>query len=158
MPWIHRGCVSLPFTDFTWRHIHAVVERRGDRVEHERQLAQSLDCLLRRASSGAGTRREQTVAARASAAASLAQPASPQAAPDPVAVPTLSYGLVGAFAPLEEEDQEGETRFEDSWDEDDDLSGAADPGAPCGHGWPDSPAQAPRPSRIYDARQEAAQW
>ncbi len=88
---------------------------------------------------------EQTVAARASAAASLAQPASPQAAPDPVAAPTLSYGLVGAFAPLEEEDQEGETRFEDSWDEDDDLSGAADPGAPCGHGWPDSPAQAPAP-------------
>ncbi|QCD53512.1 transposase [Streptomyces hawaiiensis] len=158
VPWIHRGCVSLPFTDFTWQHVRAAVERRGDRVEHERQLAQALDRLLRRASNGAGTRREQTVAARASAAASLARPAVPQAAPDPVAAPTLSYGLVGAFTPLEEEDQQGETGFEDGWDEDDDLPGPADVDEPAGDEQPDSSAKVPRPSRIYDAYQEAAQW
>ncbi|WP_206278618.1 hypothetical protein [Streptomyces fungicidicus] len=82
----------------------------------------------------------------------------PQAVPDLVAAPTLSYGLVGAFTPLEEEDQQGETGFEDSWDEDDDLPGPTDADEPARDERPDSPAQVQRPSRIYDAYQEAAQW
>ncbi|MGW1987869.1 hypothetical protein ACWCPJ_36375 [Streptomyces collinus] len=75
-----------------------------------------------------------------------------------MAAPTLSYGLVGAFAPIEEEDHQGETGFEDGWDEDDELSCPADADEPAGDEQPDSPAHVPRPSRIYDAHQEAAQW
>ncbi|MET8418141.1 transposase [Streptomyces sp. NPDC005098] len=167
IPWIHRERVSLPFTDFTWRHIRAIVERRGDRDEHEQQLAQALDRLLRRAGNGEGTRRERTVAARAGAAASLAGPTPHQ--PDPpglLTAPTLSYGLVGAFTPadLDEHDSEeagpaGE-EFEDGWDEDDDPLGSPEDavGTPSRNEQPPGPAAAPHVSRIYDAHQEAAQW
>lgn len=168
IPWIHRERVSLPFTDFTWRHIRAVVERRGDRDEHEQQLAQALDRLLRRAGNGEGTRRERTVAARASASASLAVPSPhPQEPPDLLTAPTLSYGLVGAFTPpsldgpdSEEDEPQGE-EFEDSWDENDDPLGSPEDAVntPGAHRQPPEPAApAPRPSRIYDALQEAAQW
>jgi hypothetical protein len=166
IPWIHRERVSLPFTDFTWRHIRGVVERRTDRDEHEQQLAQALDRLLRRAGNGEGTRRERTVAARAGAAASLAQRTPhQQGPPDLLAAPTLSYGLVGAFTPTGLDENDGEEapageEFEDGWDEDDDLLGTpADAGdTPAGHAPPPGPTPVPRPSRIYDALQEAAQW
>lgn len=166
VPWIHRERVSLPFTDFTWRHIRAIVERRGDRDEHEQQLAQALDRLLRRAGNGEGTRRERTVAARASAAASLAGPAPHQQEPHGLlTAPTLSYGLVGAFTPtgLDEHDGEDEPaaeEFEDGWDEDDDPLGTPDDAgdAPAGDEQPSGPAAVPRPSRIYDALSEATQW
>ncbi|MGW2826489.1 transposase [Streptomyces sp. NPDC001443] len=166
IPWIHRERVSLPFTDFTWRHIRATVERRSDRDEHEQHLAQALDRLLRRAGNGEGTRRERTVAARAGAAASLAGPTPHQ--PDPpglLTAPTLSYGLVGTFTPPGLDEPDGEEvpageEFEDGWDEDDDPFGSPNDagGAPAGHEPPPGPAAIPRPSRIYDALQEAAQW
>jgi hypothetical protein len=72
VPWIHATEVSLPFTDYTWRHICRTVARTADRDAHELDLARALDALLRRAGAGGGTRRERTVAARAHAAASLA--------------------------------------------------------------------------------------
>lgn len=166
IPWIHKERVSLPFTDFTWRHIRAIVERRGDRDEHEQQLAQTLDRLLRRAGNGEGTRRERTVAARASAAASFAAPAPHQQEPHGLlTAPTLSYGLVGASTPtgLDEHevgDEPSGEEFEDSWDEDDDPLGSPDDAGdgPAGDEQPSGPAAVPRPSRIYDALQEAAQW
>ncbi|MEU2577468.1 transposase [Streptomyces anulatus] len=160
VPWIHKERVSLPFTDFTWRHLRATVERRGDRDEHEQQLAQALDRLLRRAGNGEGTRRERTIAARASAAASLAGPApNQQEPPDPLTAPTLSYGLVGAFTPVSLDEPDDE-EFEDGWDEDEDPLGTSDDasGAPAGDEQPSGRAAVPRPSRIYDARQEATQW
>ncbi|MEW2120891.1 transposase [Streptomyces sp. NPDC005474] len=161
VPWIHRERVSLPFTDFTWRHIRATVERRGDRDEHERQLALALDRLLRRASNGEGSRRERTLAARASAAAALAQPATPvPEPPDLLAAPTLSYGLVGAFAPTGLDEADGEDAFEDGWDEDEHPLGAPDNAVDDfpSHEEPVASAAVSRPSRIYDAAQEAAQW
>ncbi|WP_405562598.1 transposase [Streptomyces phaeochromogenes] len=161
VPWIHREHVSLPFTDFTWRHIRATVERRSGRDEHEQQLAQALDRLLRRASNGEGSRREQTVAARASAAAALAQPAAPPPEPpDLLSAPTLSYGLVGAFTPTGLDEADGGEEFEDGWTEDDHPLGAPDDGGDSfpAHEQPVASAAVPRPSRIYDAAQEAAQW
>lgn len=160
VPWIHRERVSLPFTDFTWRHIRSTVQRRSDRDEHEQQLAQALDRLLRRAGNGEGSRRERTVAARAGAAASLARPAPHrQDPPDLLAAPALSYGLVSAFAPAGLDDRD-EEEFEDGWEEDDDPLSPPDDavGGPPGHGQPPASAAVPRPSRIYDPVQEAAQW
>lgn len=72
VPWIHATEVSLPFTDYTWRHVCRTVARTSDRDGHELALARALDKLLRRAGAGQGTRRERTVAARALAAASVA--------------------------------------------------------------------------------------
>ncbi|MQY16865.1 hypothetical protein SRB5_70680 [Streptomyces sp. RB5] len=160
VPWIHRERVSLPFTDFTWRHIRAGVERRGERDEHERQLAHALDRLLRRADNGEGSRRERTVAARAGAAAALAPAMPSQEPPGLLTAPTLSYGLVGVFTPtsLDEADDE---EFEDGWEEDGEPLGGPDDAA---DGCPEHerPAAAvpvrSRPSRIYDAVREAAQW
>jgi hypothetical protein len=71
VPWIHATQVSMPFTDYTWRHIRKTVAKAADRDAHELALARELDALLRRAGAGAGTRRERAVAARASAAASV---------------------------------------------------------------------------------------
>ncbi|MFC4959750.1 transposase [Streptomyces mauvecolor] len=48
IPWIHRGHVHQPFNDQTWRHIQGEVAQRGDREQHEADLADALDQLLRR--------------------------------------------------------------------------------------------------------------
>ena len=49
IPWIHRDHVHQPFDDRTWDHIRATALRRGDRDQHEADLAQALDDLTRRA-------------------------------------------------------------------------------------------------------------
>ncbi|MFD5378313.1 Mu transposase C-terminal domain-containing protein [Streptomyces griseoincarnatus] len=72
VPWIHATQVNMPFTDYTWRHIRKTVARTADRDAHELALARALDALLKRAGAREGTRRERTVAARASATASVA--------------------------------------------------------------------------------------
>jgi hypothetical protein len=72
VPWIHATQVNMPFTDYTWRHIRKTVARTADRDAHELALARALDTLLKRAGAREGTRRERTVAARASATASVA--------------------------------------------------------------------------------------
>ncbi|MFF7339691.1 transposase [Streptomyces sp. NPDC008163] len=48
IPWIHRDHVHQPFNDAIWRHIQTEVEQRGDREQHEAELAGALDQLLRR--------------------------------------------------------------------------------------------------------------
>ncbi|MFJ7046836.1 Mu transposase C-terminal domain-containing protein [Streptomyces sp. NPDC101112] len=49
IPWIHRDHVHQPFNDAIWRHVQIEVEQRGDREQHEADLADALDQLLRRA-------------------------------------------------------------------------------------------------------------
>ncbi|AOW85160.1 hypothetical protein BC342_00005 [Streptomyces olivaceus] len=72
--------------------------------------------------------------------------------------PTLSYGLVGAFTPASLDAPDDE-EFEDGWDEDEDPLGTSDDaGDDRRRRTPIRRAAVPRPSRIYDARQEATQW
>lgn len=58
IPWIHRDHVHQPFNDAIWRHIQTEVEQRVDREQHEADLADALDQLLRRTRSPAGTGHE----------------------------------------------------------------------------------------------------
>jgi transposase InsO family protein len=55
IPWIHRDHAHQPFNDAIWRHLQAEVEQRGDRDQHEADLADVLDQLLRCTRSPAGT-------------------------------------------------------------------------------------------------------
>jgi hypothetical protein len=55
IPWIHRDHVHQPFNDALWRHVQAEVEQRGDRDQHEADLSDALDQLLRRTRGPAGT-------------------------------------------------------------------------------------------------------
>nr|WP_223187265.1 DDE-type integrase/transposase/recombinase [Streptomyces sp. CBMA29] len=54
IPWIHRAHVHQPFNDQIWHHIQNEVEQRGDRDQHEADLADALDQLLRRTRDTAG--------------------------------------------------------------------------------------------------------
>ncbi|GAA1234551.1 Mu transposase C-terminal domain-containing protein [Streptomyces rhizosphaericus] len=58
IPWIHRDHVHQPFNDAIWRHVQTEVEQRGTRDQHEADLAEALDQLLRRTRSSAGTEHE----------------------------------------------------------------------------------------------------
>jgi transposase InsO family protein len=48
VPWIHRDHVHQPFNERMWRHIRDEVEQRGEREQHEADLADALDQVLRR--------------------------------------------------------------------------------------------------------------
>ncbi|WP_428815180.1 Mu transposase C-terminal domain-containing protein [Streptomyces albus] len=55
IPWIHRDHVHQPFNDQMWRHVQGEVAQRGEREQHEADLADALDQLLRRTrGTGAG--------------------------------------------------------------------------------------------------------
>jgi transposase InsO family protein len=55
IPWIHRDHVHQPFNDQMWRHVQSEVAQRGEREQHETDLADALDQLLRR-TRGTGVR------------------------------------------------------------------------------------------------------
>ncbi|MEV8395215.1 MULTISPECIES: transposase [unclassified Streptomyces] len=72
IPWIHRDHVHQPFNDAIWRHVQAEVELRGDREQHEADLADALDQLLRRTRHPAETE-QKTRRRRASRSGTAAQ-------------------------------------------------------------------------------------
>ncbi|MEV5787471.1 transposase [Streptomyces sp. NPDC052287] len=72
IPWIHRDHVHQPFSDAIWRHVQAEVEQRGDREQHEADLADALDQLLRRTRHPAETE-QKTRRRRASRSGTAAQ-------------------------------------------------------------------------------------
>jgi hypothetical protein len=155
VPWIHHTLVNAPFTDFTWQHIRRTVARRGNRVQHEHDLALALRELLERVGAGHGSRREQVVAARARAAGTGGE------------VWGILYGQQPEAGALELDD---ESVFDDSESDeepltDDDASGI----------WPAEHAQlsdsstapvqeagVPAPCRpqvtVYDPFEESLRW
>jgi transposase InsO family protein len=72
IPWIHRDHVHQPFNDAIWRHVQAEIEQRGDREQHEADLADALDQLLRRTRHPAETE-QKTRRRRASRSGTAAQ-------------------------------------------------------------------------------------
>ncbi|MFP8962587.1 transposase [Streptomyces nanhaiensis] len=139
VPWIHATQVSMPFTDYTWRHIRKTVAKAADRDAHELALARELDALLRRAGAGAGTRRERAVAARASAAASVCPPL-----PSPGAERAPRQRAAGEPGVPEEEVEElpdGLEGFDEGEDEE----------------TPPEGARLPTP-RLLDSYAEAGRW
>ncbi|MGM9342280.1 transposase [Streptomyces salinarius] len=75
IPWIHRDHVHQPFSDAVWHHVQTEVEQRGGREQHEADLADALDQLLRRtrhpAETEQKTRRRRAPRSGSTAAAQL---------------------------------------------------------------------------------------
>ncbi|MGW0962548.1 transposase [Streptomyces gelaticus] len=49
VPWIHRDHVHEPFGEQAWRHVKTIAGQRAGRQQHEADLAEVLDQVLRRA-------------------------------------------------------------------------------------------------------------
>ncbi|MET7304808.1 Mu transposase C-terminal domain-containing protein [Embleya sp. NPDC005575] len=82
VPWIHRDHVHRPFGDHIRRQVRAVVRQCGDHEQHEAELADALDQLMRRTRNTAGTLRKKRAAG------------APSRPPDTAAVlPGLATGL-----------------------------------------------------------------
>ncbi|WYB40028.1 transposase [Streptomyces sp. GD-15H] len=75
IPWIHRDHVHAPMSETIWRRIRAALGRRAGREEHEADLAEAADQVLRRARTLPGTGVPAAAAAGPAAAASTAQTA-----------------------------------------------------------------------------------
>jgi hypothetical protein len=159
VPWIHHTLVNAPFTDFTWQHLRRTVARRGQRAQHEHDLALALRDLLERAAAGHGTRKDRVVTARARANA---------AAYGDV---TLWRILYGEHPESDIGEHEEDSVFDDEHAGDDEH--LPDAGAmvnqPAAHTPPDdSPAgaateagvPAPRPPQVtlYDPFAESLRW
>ncbi|MDX3527743.1 DDE-type integrase/transposase/recombinase [Streptomyces sp. ID05-39B] len=142
VPWIHRDHVHQPFNDAVWRHVQDEVEKRGDRDQHEADIADALDQLLRRTRGPAGTENEANHRKRRRARSTAVR------LPD----------LPGQRRPLEAETAPAPDL---DWSESlDDLIGpdlATEPGA----GDPEGPGTLPTEAGRYglwDAEAEAEQW
>jgi transposase InsO family protein len=142
IPWIHRDHVHQPFNDAIWRHVQTEVEQRGDRDQHEADLADALDQLLRRTRSPASTEHEASPRKRPLARGMAVQ------LPD---LPGQRRPLAAETAPAPEPD----------WRESlDDLLGTA-PATEPGTGGPEGTSTAPAEAGgygLWDAEAEAEQW
>ncbi|WP_311736968.1 hypothetical protein [Streptomyces sp. Ag109_G2-6] len=65
IPWIHRDHTHHPFNERTWQHVRAQAIRHPDPDQHEADLADALDQLMRRAHDGHATRTEHRLLGRA---------------------------------------------------------------------------------------------
>ena len=140
--WIHRDHVHQPFNDALWRHIQTEVEQRGDRDQHEADLADALDQLLRRTRSPAATE-HHTHRRRA--------PRAERSAVQLPDLPSQQRPLKAETAPAPAPD----------WSESlDDLIGT-DPAAESGTGEPEGTGVLPAEAGgygLWDAEAEAEQW
>ncbi|MEU8915551.1 Mu transposase C-terminal domain-containing protein [Streptomyces nigrescens] len=134
IPWVHRDHVHQPFNDQMWRHVQSEVAQRGEREQHEADLADALDQLLRR-TRGTGVR----------AAPKRRGRKSPVTAPDSAAVlEGLAVGLpaprqsgTGGKAELEEGEDAASSgqAAPPAWAE---AAGASQPGPAPDEGWGES--------------------
>ncbi|MBP2055987.1 transposase InsO family protein [Streptomyces griseochromogenes] len=79
IPWIHRDHVHAPMGETAWRHIRATLNHRAGREQHEADLAEAADQVLRHARPLPGRDAPATAAAPSAAVAAAA---GPQAADD----------------------------------------------------------------------------
>ncbi|MFI6689623.1 Mu transposase C-terminal domain-containing protein [Streptomyces sp. NPDC050485] len=135
IPWIHREHAHHPFNDRTWHYLRTTLTRHPDTDQHEAELADALDQLMRRARTGQATRTEENLLARS----------TPTRTPPP---------------PCPERDQQEQDLSEtapgadeDSLDALDDSPDEEDADDEC----PDSPAPFPGYG-LYDAQAEALTW
>ncbi|MEU3962797.1 transposase [Streptomyces buecherae] len=141
IPWIHRDHVHQPFNDAIWRHVQAEVELRGDREQHEADLADALDQLLRRTRHPADTEQKarRRRASRSGTAAQL---------PD----------LPGQRRPLDAETAPAPTP---DWSENLDDLISLDTAAETGTSKPEGTGVLPAEAGgygLWDAEAEAEQW
>jgi hypothetical protein len=64
IPWIHRAHVHRPFNEQTWQYIRTTLTRHTDPDQHEADLADALDQLMRRARTGNATPAEHRLITR----------------------------------------------------------------------------------------------
>nr|WP_308379504.1 Mu transposase C-terminal domain-containing protein [Streptomyces sp. ISL-43] len=64
IPWIHRDHSHHPFNERTWQHVRAHAVRHPDPDQHEADLADALDQLMRRARDGSATHTEHHLLSR----------------------------------------------------------------------------------------------
>ncbi len=141
IPWIHRDHVHQPFNDAIWRHVQAEVELRGDREQHEADLADALDQFLRRTRHPAETEQKarRRRASRSGTAAQL---------PD----------LPGQRRPL---DAETSPAPAPDWSESLDDLISVDTAAEIGTSEPEGASVLPAEAGgygLWDAEAEAEQW
>ncbi|MEU2297761.1 Mu transposase C-terminal domain-containing protein [Streptomyces antibioticus] len=93
IPWIHRDHVHQPFNDHTWQHIRTLaVHGNHDDAEHyEASLADALDQLMRRVTTGHATKAEQALVTRATTA-SIPAARHPQHDTDPTTGEWAQHG------------------------------------------------------------------
>jgi hypothetical protein len=132
IPWIHRDHVHQPFDDHTWHHIRTLTlhGHHGDTEQHEADLADALDQLMRRVHTGHATKTEQALLARATTAP-LPAARHPQHDTDPTTDKSAQHGEDDSIDDLDD--------LDDTPDED--FSPA--PGAGFG---------------LYDPHEEADKW
>ncbi|MFD9394891.1 transposase [Streptomyces sp. NPDC060000] len=177
IPWIHRDHVHRPFGEQVWRHIRSEAAQRADREQHEADLAEALDQLLRRTRSSAGMApkrrgRKPPITAPGAAdvlpglGAGLPAPRRPgDAEPgEPGAAARTSQGAVPAGAELAQAPWTGLVP-DDQWGESlDGLAATAPPAGPSR----DQPEEAGAGASstgagtggygLWDAEAEADQW
>ncbi|MFE9813217.1 hypothetical protein [Streptomyces sp. NPDC005548] len=83
IPWIHRDHLHRPFNEQTFHHIrsHLARHRHDDGGQHEADLADALDQLMRRARTGHATPAETRLLNRIPATRTPLPPPSPHTEP-----------------------------------------------------------------------------
>ncbi|WP_249126009.1 Mu transposase C-terminal domain-containing protein [Streptomyces sp. A2-16] len=133
IPWIHRDHVHRPFNDRTWQHIktHVLHDHHGDSDQHEADLADALDQLMRRVHTGHATTTEQALLARITA---IALP--------PARRPEHDMGQ-GPDSPAEWDEDDSIDDLDDHPDTEEDGAGLPTPYTGFG---------------LYNAHEEADKW
>ncbi|GAA3289378.1 hypothetical protein GCM10020295_01130 [Streptomyces cinereospinus] len=92
IPWIHRDHVHQPFNDHTRQHIrtHAQHSNHDDSQQHEAGLADALDQLMRRVTTGHATKANKLVARATTAPVPAAR--HPQHDTDPTTGESAQHG------------------------------------------------------------------
>ncbi|TWF92340.1 Mu transposase-like protein [Streptomyces brevispora] len=106
--WIHRDHVHRPFDERTWQHIRTLTlhGNHSDSEQHEADLADTLDQLMRRVRSGHATKTEQALLARTAH----------------VPLPTAREGNHDTEAPADSPEQQDDDSIDDLDDLPDDDS------------------------------------
>ncbi|MFE4632765.1 Mu transposase C-terminal domain-containing protein [Streptomyces sp. NPDC056773] len=147
IPWIHRDHTHQPFNERTWQHVRAQTVRHPDPDQHEADLADALDQLMRRARNGDATRTEQRLLSRATMplpALASAPARSTDTGEEPATGPTDTDT---------DADTDSLDALDDSPDEPDATEGEDEPA-----GDNSSPARPYTGLGLYDAHAEALTW